>query len=218
MISARRLILLLLLASGCVHGKIPPLEQYRLRVPDTAIASLGPSDGDGHEVRPTGDLAIVPYLAPGLYGSRGIVFRIGENQYGSYPNREWAVPVSTMLGMITEDLMRARRVTSGPAIFDPPSPHSYTYIWRGVVRELEEVDRASEVYAAVRLDARLVRARDDSIMWVGSARLERKVPSPTMPSIVDALSRLTTEAILQLVDGARATLAHPTVGAHNKKP
>ena len=218
MISARRLIVLLVLASGCVHAKIPPLEQYRLRIPDTSITSLALPDGDGHEVRPAGDLAIVPYLAPGLYGSRGIVFRIGESQYGSYPNREWAVPVSTMLGMITEDLLRSRPVTLGPAVFDPPSPHSYTYIWRGVVRELEEVDRASEVYAAVRLDARLVRARDDSIMWVGSARLERRVPSGTMPAIVDALSRLTTEAILQLVDGARTTLAHPTVGAHNKKP
>jgi ABC-type uncharacterized transport system auxiliary subunit len=217
-VSSARWLLVLVLAGGCVHGKIPPLEQYRLRIPDTAITSLAQPDGDGHEIRPAGDLAIVPYLAPGLYGSRGIVFRVGENQYGAYPNREWAVPVSTMLGMITEDLLRARPVTLGTAVFDPPSPHSYTYIWRGVVRELEEVDRASEVYAAVRLDARLVRARDDSIMWVGSARLEQKVPSGSMPAIVDALSRLTTEAILQLVDGARTTLAHPTVGAHNKKP
>jgi ABC-type uncharacterized transport system auxiliary subunit len=217
-ISVRRLIVLLVLAAGCIHGRIPPLEQYRLRIPDTSVASLLQFDGNGHELRPAGDLAIVPYLAPGLYGSRGIVFRIGENQYGSYPNREWAVPVSTMLGMITEDLLRAHPVTLGPAVFDPPSPHSYTYIWRGVVRELEEVNRGPDVYAAVRLDARLVRARDDSILWVGSARLEQKVPSGTMPAIVDALSRLTTEAILQLVDGARATLAQPTVGAHNKKP
>jgi ABC-type uncharacterized transport system auxiliary subunit len=153
------------------------------------------------------------YVAPGVYGDRNIVFRIDDSQMGSYPNREWAVPVPVMLGLITEDIFRARPLTSEAAVFDPPSPRAYTYVWRGLVRELEEVNRGSHVYAAVRFDARLVRGNDDSVLWSGSARLERPVPQGTMPAIVDALSQLATEAILQLQESARASLVGPATSA-----
>jgi len=104
-------------------------------------------------------------------------------------------------------------LTRDQAVFDPPSPHSYTYIWRGLVRELEEVDRGKEVFAAVRLDARLVRARDDSVLWSGSARVERPVPQGTMPAIVEALSAVVADAITQLQDAARASLVSPAASA-----
>jgi len=160
-----------------------------------------------------GGIAIVPYIAPGIYGDGNVVYRIDDSEYGSYPNREWAVPVPTMLGMLTEDIFRSRPLSRDPAVFDPPSPHAYAYVWRGLVRELEEVDRGQQVFAVVRLDARVVRARDDSVLWSGSARLERPVPEGTMPAIVDALSQLSAEAILQLQDSARASLAGPAASA-----
>jgi hypothetical protein len=118
-----------------------------------------------------------------------------------------------MLGMLTEDIFRARPMTRDPAVFDPPSPHAYSYVWRGLVRELEEVDRGTQVFAVVRLDARVVRARDDSILWSGSARAERLVPEGTMPAIVEALSRLSTDVIVQMQDSARATLLRPAASA-----
>lgn len=148
-----------------------------------------------------------------MYGDGNIVFRLNESTYGTYPNREWAVPVSTMLGMMTEDLFRARPLTRDPAVFNPPSPHSYSYVWRGMVRELEEVDRGGNVYAAVRLDARLVRAGDDSVLWSGDARLERIVPEGTMPAIVSMLSQLSAEVIEQLQESARATVFGPAASA-----
>jgi hypothetical protein len=118
-----------------------------------------------------------------------------------------------MLGMITEDLLRTRPLTAEPAIFDPPSPHAYTYIWRGTVRELEEVDRGRTVYAAIQLDARLVRAADDSVIWSGTTRLERVVPEGTMPAIVLMLSQLAAEGVTQLVEAARPTLAATAASA-----
>jgi ABC-type uncharacterized transport system auxiliary subunit len=198
---------------GCIHGKLPPREYYRLRtapLPDSLAAFY--RDG-GASTLPVGGVAIVPYVAPGVYGDGNIVYRIDDSEMGSYPNREWAVPVPTMLGMMTEDIFRVRPLTRDPAVFDPPSPHVYAYVWRGLIRELEEVDRGSRVYAVVRLDARIVRATDDSVLWSGSARLERPVPQGTMPAIVDVLSQLATEAILQLQDSARASLAGPAASA-----
>src|SRR5690349_1150169 len=136
--------------TACIHGKLPPQEYYRLHLPEKtdSIAAATP-DAAAPSLTP-GGIAIVPYVAPGLYGNRNIVFRVDEASYGSYPNREWALPVPTMLGMLTEDIFRARPLTRDPAVFDPPSPHTYAYVWRGLVRELEEVDRGHQVFAVVR--------------------------------------------------------------------
>jgi ABC-type uncharacterized transport system auxiliary subunit len=144
---------------------------------------------------------------------------------GTYPNREWALPLPTMLGVLTEDLFRARPLTRDAVVFDPPSAHAYDYVWRGLVREFEEVDRGGRVYAAVRFDARLVRSSNDSVLWTGSTRLERAVPQGTMPAIVNMLSQLASEAIFQLQESARSALGwpaasavRPPVGAPNSRP
>ncbi|HEY7233628.1 MAG TPA: hypothetical protein VH539_05725 [Gemmatimonadaceae bacterium] len=204
--------------AACFHGKLPPQEFYRLRTPvlPESLATLDHDGGSGGRL--VGGIAIVPYVAPGLYGDRGIVFRIGDNEYGAYPNREWAVPVPTMLGLITEDVFGAHPLTTEGAVFDPPSPNSYPYVWRGLVRELEEVDRGRRVYASVRLDARIVRTKDDSIVWSGSARRERPVPSGTMPAIIETLSRLSAEVILQLQESARVSLAESAASAVRQTP
>ena len=199
--------------AGCFHGKLPAREYYRLRLPPLPDSLTAYYRDGGASSLLVGGIAIVPYVASGIYGDGNVVYRIDDSEYGSYPNREWAVPVPTMLGMLTEDIFRARPLTRDPAVFDPPSPHTYAYVWRGLVRELEEVDRGDHVYAVVRFDARVVRARDDSVLWSGTARLERPVPQGTMPTIVDALSQLATEAILQLQDSARASLAGPAASA-----
>jgi hypothetical protein len=199
--------------TACFHGKLPSQEFYRLRLPEPtdSIAAATP-DGSAPALA-AGGIAVLPYAAPGLYGNRGIVFRVDEASYGAYPNREWAIPVSTMLGMLTEDIFRARPLTRDPVVFDPPSPHAYTYVWRGLVRELEEVDRGHQVFAVVRFDARLLRAKDDSVLWAGSARLERLVPEGTMPAIIGMLSQLSAEVITQLQESARSAVFGPAASA-----
>ena len=202
-----------LLLVGCIHGKLPPQEFYRLRLAEPTDSIAAVEHSATAPAPPEGGIAIVPYVAPGLYGDRSIVFRINDTEYGSYPNRAWAIPVPAMLGMITEDLFRGHPLTREAAVFDPPSPHAYAYVWRGLVRELEEVDRGRQVFAAVRLEARLVRARDDSVIWSGGARLERLVPEGTMPAIVTTLSQLSVEVIAQLQESARAALVAPAASA-----
>ena len=202
---------LVLSLASCFRGRLPAREYYRLRVPENGDTS--PTQERDARGLASGSLAIVPYVAPGVYGSRSIVYRLGDSEYGAYTNREWALPVPMMLGMLTEDVLRGRPITAEQAVFDPPSPHSYVYLWRGLVRELEEVDRDNQVFAAVRFDARLVRAQDDSVLWSGSARLERLVQSGTMPAIVETLSQLSVEAVSQLLASAREALPMPAASA-----
>lgn len=196
---------LALLANGCrlfgLGGSLPAREMYRLTLPDTAatvVARTFPLQGT---------LAVAAYVTPGMYGEPGIVFRINDSEYGAYPSREWAVPLGEQLGVLTERVLGRNPLSSERAVFDPPSLRAQQYIWRGTVREFEEVNRDKTVLASVRIDARLVRAIDDSIVWSGTARAERATPAPTMYGIVQTLSALADEVVADLVERARRDIS-----------
>lgn len=208
---------LLLSSAGC--GNIfkgmfgpprPALESYRLNIrPPAAPSSTGK--------RPplSGRLAIAPYITRGVYASNGIVFRIDEVRLDAYTNREWAIPLRDMLGTATETLLAGNPLTTERAIFDPRSPSSFEYQWRGRVVEFEEVNRGRQVLAAVHLEADLVRSANDSVVWSGSERLERAVPEPTdsMPRIVETLSTLTVEVITRLIERVHSEVSVPALPA-----
>ena len=197
------------LATGCPFtGRVPPREMYRLSLPDTGSgqAATAPS------APLKGTLAILGYATPGIYGEPGIVFRIEESEYGAYPSREWALPLGEQLAVLTERMLARNPLSTESAVFDPPSKRSQTYMWRATVREFDEVDRGKQVFAAVRIDARLVRADDDSILWSGSASAEREVPTPNMSGIVQTLSALAEQVVGELVDRAKRDLSGPRVG------
>ena len=193
------------LALGCLRTRpVPPVEMYRLlptaAEAGTAGAIVAPPD------LPDGSVAVARFVTPGLYGQRGIVYRVGEAGYAAYPSREWAMPLGEMLGRRTADLLQERPLVRGGAMFDPPTRRAFTYSWRGTVREFEEIDRGSNVFVAVHLEASLVRVEDDSIVWSGGARAERPVPDGTMEGIVAGLSAATDEVMLALLDSARVSI------------
>ena len=219
MISVLRFVALAalaLVAGGCgainsLFEKGPPLEQYQLVVPrtaDTAAPRGGPPALQG-------TLAIAPYVTRGIYGDDYIVYRIDDTQLAAYTSRKWAIPLGEMLGTVTQELLGRRPLTSEPAVFDPRLPRTSTYRWRGTVRELEEVNRAQQVLAAVHLDVEIVRSVDDSVVWRGSQRIERAVPEPTrqMTSVVKTLSEITAEVLTTLIDEARAELGLPAAAS-----
>lgn len=198
-------------AGACLsgfRGSLPAREMYRLSIPDSA--SLGSGVGSDGAGRLEGALAVAPFLTPGLYGERSIVFRIDDTQYGSYPSREWAIPLSDMLGVLSERLLQSMPLTTGRAVFDPPSRTGYAYVWRGAVREFEEVNRGRSVFVAVALEAQLLRASDDSLLWSGSISDERAVAGrATMPAIVEAISSLASDVAARLIAEARgAAMEH----------
>lgn len=189
-------------------GRVPAREMYRLSLPDTGAGQAGSAASAPLK----GTLAILSYAAPGVYGEPGVVFRIGESEYGAYPNREWAVPLGEQLGVLTERVLARNPLSTEPAVFDPPSKRSQTYMWRATIREFDEVDRGKQVFAAVRIDARLVRADDDSVLWSGTASAEREVPTQNMPGIVQTLSVLAEQVVAELVDRAKRDLSASRVG------
>lgn len=216
------LLLVLLMAAtalgGC-FGKLPAREMFRLSVeaPPAALshgsalpAPTVPDSASRRSAPLRGALAVEPYVTPGLYGDPGIVYRVGESEYGAYPSREWAIPLGEMLGMIAESVLSLHPISTDPPVFDPPSTRGHAYVWRGTVRQFEEVNRGTQVFVAVRLDATIVRSGSDSLVWNGSASLERPVPQPTMQAIVEALSALARDATAQLATEARAALQRST--------
>jgi ABC-type uncharacterized transport system auxiliary subunit len=193
------------LALGCLRSRpMPPVEMYRLLPPTSEVGGGGA--GAQSPDLPDGSVAVARYVTPGLYGQRGIVYRVGESGYAAYPSREWAIPLGEMLGRRTADLLQERPLVRGGAMFDPPTRRAFTYSWRGTVREFEEIGRGNDVFVAVHLEASLVRIEDDSIVWSGGARAERAVPGGTMEGILAALSAATDEVMLALLDSAKVSI------------
>jgi ABC-type uncharacterized transport system auxiliary subunit len=107
-----------------------------------------------------------------------------------------------MLATLTADVLKATSFAAGPVVSAAAADNGAGYKWRGTVREFEEVNRGRQLFAAVHLDASIVRARDDSLLWQGSARLERAVSEQTMSAIVAALSALADSAVVELAQQA----------------
>ena len=215
---ARRILpaLLLLAASGCNLPRLlfgeprPSLESYRLMVPPAPDTTTLPRSGPL-----PGGMAIAPYIARGIYDRPNIAFRIDDVRLETYPSRTWAIPLRDMLGDATETMLERRPLTAQPAVFDPRSPRSYEYQWRGTVVEFEEVNRGRQVLAAVHLEAELVRSANDSVVWSGAERIERPVPQPTdsMSRVVETLGAITAEALTRLIERARTAATVPTAAA-----
>jgi hypothetical protein len=206
-----------MVVAGCFRSRtVAPIEMYRL-VPTAAETSgvVAPAPIEG---LPEGSLAISRYITPGLYGQRGIVYRVGEAGYATYPSREWAIPLGEMLGRRTADLLQERPLVRGGALFDPPTRRAFTHLWRGTVREFEEIDRGSDVFVAVSLEASLIRVEDDSILWSGGARVERPVPGGTIEGIIAGLSAATDEVVFALLDSARVSIRQKTANGSTREP
>jgi ABC-type uncharacterized transport system auxiliary subunit len=200
-----RLLLLAVLPLGCLRTRaVAPIEMYRLlpTAAETSTVATRPAAED----LPEGSLAVSRFVTPGLYGQRGIVYRLGESGYATYPSREWAMPLGEMLGRRTADLMQEKPLVQGDALFDPPTRRTFAYIWRGTVREFEEIDRGNDVFVAVNLEASLIRVESDSIVWSGGARVERPVPGGTMDGIIEQLSAATDAVLFALLDSARVSI------------
>ena len=203
-------------ALACFRARnVPPIEMYRLlpTAAETASVALPTPSSD----LPDGSVAVSRFVTPGLYGQRGIVYRVGESGYASYPFREWAIPLGEMLGRRTADLLQERPLVRDGALFDPPARRTFEYAWRGTVREFEEIDRGPNVFVAVSLEASLVRIDDDSIVWSGSGRSERAVPDGTMDGIIAGLSAATDAVLLSLIDEARVSIRQRSANGSTKE-
>lgn len=205
------------LALGCLRSRtVPSIEMYRLSptAAETASVTLPASVDD----LPEGSLAVSRYVTPGLYGQRGIVYRVGDAGYATYPSREWAIPLGEMLGRRTADLLQEKPLLQGGTLFDPPTRRTFTHLWRGTVREFEEINRGNNVFVAVNLEASLIRVEDDSILWSGGARVERAVPEGTIEGIIAGLSAATDAVVFALLDSARVSIRQKSANGSAREP
>ena len=102
--------------------------------------------------------------------------------------------------------------------FHPPNRRSFTHLWRGTVREFDEVNRGNDVFVAVSLEASLIRVDDDSILWSGAARVERAVPGGTIEGIVAGLSAATDEVVFALFDSAKVSIRQKSTNGTARQP
>ncbi len=200
---------------GCFGRGLPARELYRLRPLPPPTTAAVPATSAAATVRVP--LTVEAYATPGVYAGPSIVYRVDETRYGTYPHREWAVPLGTMLATLTAESLRRDAPGGGTDVRDGDrAGGARGLVWRGTVREFEEVDRGrgrrdAQVSAAVRLEAQLVRAADDSVVWRGEALARRTVvPPESMTAVVDSLAAAAGEAVARLVRDAAPALRSAT--------
>lgn len=208
-------LLPLVLVAGCIRGStLPPLERYRLTEP-TDSTSTAPAAA--YVPALDGRISVARFDTPGIYGDENIVYRVGATDYGAYPNREWALPLSEMLGMMAERVLRQESLGSD-AVFEPRGREQFAYEWRGAVRQFEEVDENRSIRVAVSLEARLLRSGNDSLLWRGERRVEEEVSDHSMGGIVEAMSRAAHRALTELAQDAKTAVGRVAADSTAPKP
>jgi uncharacterized lipoprotein YmbA len=189
-----------LAAAACLPKSGPTLALYRLVAPAPSPANPSP---------PTdGVIVVEPYVTPGIYADEALVYRTSATQYFTYPYRQWAMPLSEALALVTVDVLRSAPAPIGTSsvVTDDVAAGARGLKWRGVVRHFEEVDSGRFVGVAIAVDATITRSRDDSVLWRGSASADRQVPEATMPAIVSAMSVIADSVVRALAGQAAGSL------------
>jgi hypothetical protein len=138
-------------------------------------------------------------------------------RYGTYPNWGRAIPLGTMLAVLAVETLGSSRGSRATRPTTPGPARAATS--SGAAGEFAEVDRDGRVFAAVRLDARRVRASDDSRLWAGTALAEREVTPPRETTMVVAgLSAQAASPVASLVRDALAVLGRVASRYRPRKP
>ena len=198
-----------LLSGGCLPKGSPPTALYQLVAPARPANTTPLADGV---------IVVEPYVTPGIYADEALIYRTSETQYFTYPYRQWAMPLSEALALLTADALRRAPAPIGTSsvVLDDVATGARGLKWRGVIRHFEEVDRDRSVGVEVAIDATIVRSRDDSVLWHGSAWAARQVPTGTMPAIVSTMSALVDSAVGALAGQAAGSLRNSPLAVRGR--
>ena len=178
-----------LLLTGCAS---------KVRYPDYYMLAVAPSkDPPANESHPLPSIAVQRFETPGYLRQGRIVYRESPERVGFYDYHRWASdPAQTVTEAMIENL-RASGAFCTVASYDAQEHASY--LLRGRLERLDEVDYENGVQVEVSLSAELLNAKTGAPVWAGETRKTTVVDKRDMDSVVYAMGQVTQEAIDQLV-------------------
>ena len=195
---------LLLVTMGC-GGKIRYPQYYSLELAPTPRPGAGDPPG-------IGTVAVSPFGTSAYLRQGRVVYREAPNQLAFYEYHRWAAdPAATVTTAMIETLR-----SSGPFslverynVLDKPD-----YLMTGRLERLDEIDYGGVVRVEAKLSAQVVNLRTGVTAWVGDATETSTVETPTLNSVVDAMST----AVQACVDQLTASMQQKLAGAAPAPP
>lgn len=189
--SAIPLCLLALLMAGC-GGKIPATHYYTLKFPPPTAVT---------DPKTPMTLTIEPFRAAMNLRDDRIMYYETPTEFSYYEYHLWNPDPATLLAELT------RRHLNELAIFAhvhlAPSHEHSDYVLRGHLLNFDELDYVPGGKARVALDLRLVRTKDQKVLWSDRREVEHSIDGSGVAGVVDALSAASD----QLLNDALPALA-----------
>lgn len=197
--SAIPLCFLAIIMAGC-GGKIPSTHYYSLKFPPPTP----PADP-----KTTKTLIIEPFRAAMSLRDDRIMYYESPTEFSYYDYHLWNPDPATLLAELT------RRHLNELAIFAhvhlAPSHEHSDYVLRGHLLNFDELDYVPGGKARVALDLRLVRTKDQKVLWSDRREVEHSIDGSGVAGVVDALSaasdQLLNDALPALAEAVQRDVA-----------
>jgi uncharacterized lipoprotein YmbA len=186
-----------LLLTGC--GSIRNPTYYAMNIePPTAPAA---------DVRRSLTTAVRRFGAPEYLRQGRIVYRQTPDTIGFYDYHRWATDPSTTVTAAMIDALRSSRLFSIVVPYDGRDQQEY--VVNGRLQRLDEVDYEGGVRVEARIQAELVNQRTGETMWTGDVSETSEIETPTVGSVVAAMSVSVSAGIDRLVTDMATHLRQP---------
>ena len=196
--------LLALLMAGC-GGKIPTTHYYTLKFPPPAAVT---------DPKTPMTLTIEPFRAAMNLRDDRIMYYESPTEFSYYEYHLWNPDPATLLAELT------RRHLNELAIFAhvhlAPSHEHSDYVLRGHLLNFDELDYVPGGKARVALDLRLVRTRDEKVLWSDRREVERSIDGSGVAGVVDALSAASDQLLNDALPALAAVVQRDTAEGGGK--
>jgi len=193
------------LMAGC-GGKIPSTHYYSLKFPAPAPSA---------DPKTPLTLTIEPFRAAMSLRDDRIMYYETPTEFSYYDYHLWSPDPATLLAELT------RRHLNDLAIFAhvhlAPSHEHSDYVLRGYLLDFDELDYIPGGKARVALDLRLVRTRDQKVLWSDRREVEQAISGSGVGGVVDALSAASDQLLNDSLP-ALAAVVQRDVAESNTKP
>ncbi|HEV2348667.1 MAG TPA: ABC-type transport auxiliary lipoprotein family protein [Terriglobia bacterium] len=203
-LAALPLWILALLAVGC-GGKIPATRYYSLRFPPPAPHT---------DPKTSLTLSIEPFRAAMSLRDDRIMYYESPTEFSYYEYHLWSPDPATLLAELT------RRHLNEMAIFAhvhlAPSRGRVDYVLRGHLLNFDELDYVPGGKARVALELRLVRAKDQKIVWSDRREVEHSIEGSGVDGVVNALSAASDQLLSEALPGLAAEVESESAESSGK--
>jgi ABC-type uncharacterized transport system auxiliary subunit len=152
-----------------------------------------------------GTLAIDEFECPQYLCEGRIVYRSSPEEIGFYEFHRWAANPREMLTRFVADRVRSAALFKSVALRG--SRVDATYVMKGTIEHLEEVDQGQSVSVVCTISAQLVQKQTRSVVWSKTVSQTLPVQNRTVAGVVSSLSAAAGMTVDAMVQSLQATLS-----------